>query len=173
MMPPEKIFGLVRAQHGGRRAIQIVLPQRLVELQQLGLPVAPLRDVVLADLGVVLEQSGSRLLSRLGPDRPEAQRQHELAVAGREIDLAREGNVAVFRARVFPLHLEMLRQILPAIGRADESHRHFLPRRRRRQAPEWRRRARRKTWGSPCSRRSIPCCHIRNWPGAARATAYR
>ena len=73
------------------------------------------------------------MLAGLGPDVAEAEGEDELAVAGGEIDLSGESNVAVFGAGVFPLHLEMLREILPAVGGADESDGHFLPRRRGRQ----------------------------------------
>ena len=71
------------------------------------------------------------LLSGLGPTGAETQGEHELPVAGSEVDFSSKGNIAVFRARIFPLHLEMLGQILPAVGGAHESHRSFLPRSRR------------------------------------------
>src|SRR5216684_7573540 len=84
-----------------------------------------------AGLRVVLEQSGARMLSSLRRNGSEAQGEHELTVAGGKVDLSGKRNVAVLRARVFPLHLEMLRKILPSIGAADESNRGFLPRSRR------------------------------------------
>ena len=60
-------------------------------------------------------------------DGAEAEGEDELSIAGGKIDLAGEGDVAVFGARVLPLHLEVRRKILPAVGGADESDRHFFP----------------------------------------------
>src|SRR5579859_2747257 len=96
------------AQDGRRGAIEIVLTQRLIEFQQLRMPVAPLRNIMLANLCVVLEQAGVHLLPSLTPDQSEAERESELPIAGIEIDFAREGDIAIVGAVVFPLHLEML-----------------------------------------------------------------
>ena len=60
-----------------------------------------------AKVRVIFEQSGAHLLTRLRPDGAEAQGQHELSVAGREVNLTGARDVAVFRALVFPLHLKM------------------------------------------------------------------
>ena len=129
----EKILGLVSAQDSCRGAIQIVLAQGGVEFEELGLPVTPLRDVVLADFVVILKESRAGLLAGLSPDPTESESEDELAVAGSEVDLASEGDVAVFRARVFPLHLEVLGKILPAVGSADKADGHLFPGSRRRQ----------------------------------------
>src|SRR3974390_985966 len=112
-------------------SVEIVLAQRFVDLQQRGLPVLPLSDEVLANLSIIFEQSGARLLTRLGPDRTKSEGEDEFAITGSEVDFSGEGDIAVFRARVFPLHLVMLGEILPAIGCPDEPDGDFPPRSRR------------------------------------------
>ena len=86
-----------------------------------------------ANFAEVLEQAGSRLLPSFGPHRAEAQRQNEFAFARHEVDLSRACDVAVLGSRIFPFHLEMLRDVLPAVGRADKSDGHLPPRCRRSQ----------------------------------------
>src|SRR5579864_5388660 len=81
-----------------------------------------------AKLAVVLEEAGSHLLAGLGPDRSETECEHEFSAASREIDLSGAGDVAILRALVFPLHLEVCRKILPSIGATHESDGHLLPR---------------------------------------------
>jgi hypothetical protein len=63
---------------------------------------------MLPKLAVILEKSGSDLLPGLTPLRAESQSQHELPVAGREVNLPRAGEVAVLRTLVFPLHPEVI-----------------------------------------------------------------
>jgi hypothetical protein len=53
----EKVLGFVSAQNRRRSPIQIVLAQGFVQLQQLLLPVTPLRHVDRADFVVILEQA--------------------------------------------------------------------------------------------------------------------
>ena len=110
----------MRPQNGGGSAIEVALAQWFVELEQLALPVAPLCDEVLADFAVILEQAGTGLLTGLGPHHAEAESQNKLSLAGFEIDFSGESEVAVFRPGVFPLHLKMLRDVLPAIREANE-----------------------------------------------------
>ena len=127
----EKIFGLVSSQDGGRRAIQIVLPQWFVELQQLGLPVAPLRDIVLGESrrNPRRDWSAPAVRPRSKSLRNRARERIRPLQAARSISPG-ERDVAVFSARIFPFHLRMLRKILPAVGGSDESDRHFFPWRR-------------------------------------------
>src|SRR6266700_8440954 len=127
----EKILGLVRPQHGSGRTIEVDLAERFIEFEQGGLPVSPLRNVMPPCVRIVLKQGGSRVLPRLSPDGPEAESKYELSLTGGQVDLPGERDIAVFRPRVFPFHLEMLREVLPAVGSADKSHRCFLPRRGR------------------------------------------
>src|ERR1700722_14858199 len=87
--------------------------------------------IVFAKVGIVFEQGRAHLLASLTPDSAESQGQHELSVAGREIDLPGTSDVAIFRALVFPLHLEMCREILPSVRSTNESDGHLFPRRRR------------------------------------------
>ena len=76
---------------------------------------------MLAKFVVIFEQGRANLLAGFTPDRAETEGQHELSVAGRKIDLSGAGDVAVFCALVFPLHLEMSGDILPSVGDSDES----------------------------------------------------
>ena len=125
--PAEKVLGLVRAQHARRRAVKIVFAFRFVELEQRALPVFPVEDIMLAKLSVIFEQAGAHLLSCLRRLRAKTQRQHELSLAGGEVNFSGAGQVAIFCALVFPLHLEVSRQVLPSVGGAHESDRHFFP----------------------------------------------
>ena len=123
----QKVFGLVRAHDGHAGAIEVNFAAGLVQFQQAVLPILPMPDVVLAQFVVGLEQTGARLLSGFGPDAAEAERQGELAVAGRQVDLAGERDVSVFRAGVVPGHLVMLREVLPSVGESGEADRHLPP----------------------------------------------
>ena len=123
----QKILGLVRPHHGHAGAIQIDLAAGLVEFQQTVLPMLPMPDVVLAQFVAGLEQTGARLLSGFGPDAAETQRQGELSVTRRQVDLAGERDVSVFRAGVVPGHLEMLGEVLPSVGESGKAHRHLPP----------------------------------------------
>ena len=87
----------------------------------------PVPDVVLAQLVVGLQQTGARLLTGFRPDAAEPQRQGELAVARRQVDLAGERYISVFRAGIVPGHLVMLGQVLPSVGESGETYRHFPP----------------------------------------------
>ena len=62
---------------------------------------------MLAKVVVIFEQSGAGLLSRLGNDGAESEGQHEFPVAGGEVNFSGAGDVAVFGALIFPLHLEI------------------------------------------------------------------
>src|SRR5580704_2049308 len=86
-----------------------------------------MEHVMTAKLVVILEQAGSNLLSRFSPFRSEAQGQNEFSSASVELDLPGAGQAAIFRALVFPLHLEMSREILPSIGSPNEPYGHFVP----------------------------------------------
>src|SRR6202522_411300 len=70
-------------------------------------------------------------MSGFGYDGPKPQRQHELSIAGGNVNLSGARNVSFFRTLILPLHLKVLREILPTIGVANKTHRHFLPRDRR------------------------------------------
>ncbi len=63
----------------------------------------------------------------LGPEAAEPQRQGELSVTCRQVDLAGERDIAVFRVSVVPGHLVMLGQVLPSVGESGETYRHFPP----------------------------------------------
>ncbi len=67
------------------------------------------------------------MLAGFGPYASETKRQDELSVAGGQIDFRSESDVAIFRAIVFPGHLKVLGQILPAVGSARESDRALEP----------------------------------------------
>ena len=123
----QKILRLMSAQHRCGGAIQIVLPQRLVQRQKFRLPVLPLCDVMRAHVVVVFEETGSHLLARFGPDGSEADCDHEFSVTGGQIDFSRERYVSVLGTRVLPFHRKMLREILPAIRCPHETNRHFFP----------------------------------------------
>jgi hypothetical protein len=123
----EKILGLVGAQSRSGGAVEIVGTQRFIELDQGILPILPMENVMLAKLVVVLEQSGANLLSGFSDDGAETDGENEFSVASGEVDFAGAGDVAIFGAWVFPLHLEVSREVLPSIGGADESDRHFFP----------------------------------------------
>ena len=126
----QKILGLVRAQDRGRGSVEIVLALRFIEFEQRVLPLFPVEDVMLAEFVVILKETGAHLLPGFTPYCSESQGQHELSVTGRQVNLTRAGEVAIFRALVFPLHLEVSREVLPSVGGAHESHRHLFPRRR-------------------------------------------
>src|SRR5712671_6061136 len=81
----EKVFGFVCAQNGSRGTIQITLPRRIVKGKQSVLPVFPVHDIVLAKVGIVFEQGGTGLLSRLAPHAAESQGEDELSAAGCKI----------------------------------------------------------------------------------------
>ena len=126
----QKILRLMHPQHGRAGAIKIVLPFRLIELEQAILPVPPVRDIVLPEFLVGLEQTRTYLLSGLGPDLPETESQDELSPTSLEVNLSGERDVPVLRPGVVPGHLVMLRQILPPVRVSDEAHRDLLPGRR-------------------------------------------
>src|ERR1700722_18683191 len=88
----------------------------------------PVNNVLFARFFVIHEQGRDRLLAGLGPNFAKAERQNKFAAAGCEINLASQRNISVFRSLVLPGHLEMLRQIPPAIGYPDISDRAFEPR---------------------------------------------
>ena len=88
----------------------------LVESFQSFVPVLPVKDVMAADRVVRGEQGREYLLAGLGPDASETEREDELTTAGRQIDFCGECDIAVFRAVILPGHLEIPRQVLPAIG---------------------------------------------------------
>ena len=117
----------------------------------------PVPDVVLAQLVVGLQQTGARLLSGLRPDAAKAQCQRELAVAGRQIDLAGERYISVFRAGVVPGHLEMLGEVLPSVGKSGEADRHLPPRRRAGEGQERSITRCANSWAGLCSRRPSRC----------------
>ena len=124
----EEILRFVGAENGGAGAIQVALARLFVDLLQRVLPVLPVKDVVFPDRLVGGEQGREGLLAGLCPNSAEAQREDELAVAGGQVDLAGQRDVAVFGAIVFPRHLEMLGEILPAVGCAGKSDRTLEPR---------------------------------------------
>ena len=86
-----------------------------------------MEDVMMAKLAIVLEQAGAHLLSGLRPFHSEPEGQHEFSGAGVEVDLSGAGEIAIFRALIFPLHLEMSREVLPSVGHAHEPDGHLLP----------------------------------------------
>src|SRR5271156_6017249 len=121
----EKVLGLVGAQHGYARAIQILFSRLLVEIFQRALPGMPVQDVIVPGRFISREQGRDRMLARLRPHFTEAQSQNELAVAGRDVDFSGQRDVSVFRAVILPFHLEMLRQVLPAVREAGKPDRSF------------------------------------------------
>ncbi len=123
----EKVLGFVGTEDGGAGAIEIVLAAGLVEFQETTLPVLPMPDVIAAEFLVRFEQAGTDLLPGLGPDAAKTQRQHELSVACSEINFAGESDVSVFRTGVLPRHLEIIGEILPAVGEPDETRRPLQP----------------------------------------------
>src|SRR5580693_5053061 len=82
----EKILGLMRAQNGSRGAIEIVLAFWVVKIEQSVLPVLPMDHVMLAQVVILLEQAGTRLLPGLAPNATEAEGQDEFSAARREVD---------------------------------------------------------------------------------------
>src|SRR4029077_7829480 len=89
-----------------------------------------MHHIVLSKFVVILEEGRAYLLASLGPDAAEAEGQDKFSVTGVEIDLSRARDVAVFRALVFPFHLEVLGKVLPSVRRTHESDGHLFPRRR-------------------------------------------
>jgi hypothetical protein len=69
------------------------------------------------------------LLPGFRPDSAKAECEDELTVASGHIDFSGQRNVSVFRAVVLPGHLEILRQVLPAIRCAGKSDGTFRQRR--------------------------------------------
>src|SRR5438477_10325927 len=124
----EEIFGFVRPHHRNTGTIEIALPRRLIQLLQWLLPFLPMPHVVIAHVLIGFQQAGTRLLACYCPHSAEAKRKNEFAARCSEINFSRKRDIAVFCARVLPGHLIMLREILPAIRSASESHRHFFPR---------------------------------------------
>src|SRR5712671_7450484 len=104
----------MRAQNCRGRTVEIILTLGLVELEQRVLPVLPVHHIMLAKIVVIFEQGGAHLLPRLRPDAPKTESKYELAFASCEVNLSGTRNVAIFRARVFPLHLKVLGEILPS-----------------------------------------------------------
>ena len=116
---------LMAAQHRGADAIGVVGVAGIggVEAQQPVLPGAPPRDILRHRRGKAVIEAAPGAMRRLARAPAESQRQQELAAAGGEINLGGERDIAVARLVVAPGHGEMARQILPAIGDADKSHR--------------------------------------------------
>src|SRR5258708_12228492 len=83
---------------------------------------------MLAKFGIIFEQGGAHLLSGRTPHPSKSQGQHELSIAGGQVDLSRAGKVAVFRALVLPLHLKVFGEILPSVRSPTQPTRHLLPR---------------------------------------------
>src|ERR1039458_5793044 len=117
----QEVFGFVRAQNHHAGPVQIFFPRLLVELLQCPLPVLPVKDVVFAGLFVRREQGREGLLTGFRPDSAKAEGEDELAVTGGQVDFGGQRDVPVFRTLIFPCHLEMLREILPAVRYADKS----------------------------------------------------
>ena len=93
-----------------------------------------MNGVILADGFIRREQGREGVLPCLCPHCAKAEGEDELAVAGCQVDLGRQCDVSVLRAVVFPRHLEMLRQVLPAVRDAGKSDGTLSHRRRRRQS---------------------------------------
>ncbi len=117
----EEVFGFVRAHDRHARPVQIFFPRLLVELLQCPLPVLPVSDVVFASRCIRSEQGREGLLTGFRPDSAKAECKDELAVAGGQVDFSGQRDVSVFRSVVLPRHLEILRQILPAIRDAGKT----------------------------------------------------
>lgn len=67
------------------------------------------------------------MLAGFGDDGAEAEGEDEFAVASGQVDFPSARDIAIFGALIFPLHLEVLREVLPSVGGADESDGHFFP----------------------------------------------
>src|SRR6202043_824416 len=78
-------------------------------------------DVIFACGRKRSEQGREGLLPGFRPDSAEAECEDALAVAGGQVDFSGQRDVSVFRAVVLPGHMEMLRQVLPAIRCAGKS----------------------------------------------------
>ena len=116
---------LVAAQHRGADAVSVdpIGGVGRVKVEQPVLPGAPPRDILGRCRGEAVIEAALGAVGRLGRASAESERQHELAAAGREIDLRDERDVAVARLVVVPGQRKVPAQILPAIGNPDEAHR--------------------------------------------------
>src|SRR6202021_4079016 len=117
----KKVFRFVGAHHRRTDAIEIFFARLLVKILQSPLPVFPVPDIVVAGCLILSEQRRNHLLPGLRPDPAETERQDEFPVTGGKIDLGCESYVSIFRALIFPLHLEVLREVLPTVRHSRES----------------------------------------------------
>src|ERR1019366_7042624 len=117
----EEVLGFVRAQNRRAGPVQIFFPRLLVEFLQRPLPVLPVKDVIFVDCFIRSEQGREGLLTGFRPDSAKAECEDEFAVAGDQVYFGGQRDVSLFRAVVLPRHLEMLRQVLPAVRYAGKS----------------------------------------------------
>src|ERR1700675_1161706 len=117
----EEVLGLVGTYNRHAGPVQIFFPRLLVELLQCPLPVLPVQDVIFAGGRIRSEQGREGLLPGFRPDSSKAECEDELAFAGGQANFSGQRDVSVFRAVILPGHLEMLREILPAVRDADKS----------------------------------------------------
>ena len=132
--PAAKRLRLVDAEHGraefDQRAGGRIQARRRLPL---AVPSLPHADVLAGDVLKAGDQAVDRALRRLRGGAPETQRQHERAVAGREIDLAGHRDVAVLGSLVGLDDAAARFELLPAVREPDEANRSGQPRRRTRQ----------------------------------------
>src|SRR3954469_25951615 len=112
----------MRAKHSRARPVEIALSLGFVQLQQSLLEAFPFPDILVEQILVRLKQARADLLSRFGPDAPEPDGQHKLAITSFQVDLRSQREIPVFGAAVVPGHLKMLREILPSVGIAHEAN---------------------------------------------------